>query len=65
MFIPEEEHDSHRVVEFVHLLEIGDLIDVAEINNGEILHAVGDFVEDFVLGHTCRREGELVMQKNT
>ena len=51
MFIPEEEHDGHGVVEFVHLLEVGHLVEVAEVDDGEVLDALGDAVEHFVLAH--------------
>lgn len=51
MFIPKEEHDGARVVEFVHLLEIGHLVQIAEVDDGKVLDAVGDFVEHFVLAH--------------
>lgn len=51
MFVAEEEHDGHWVVEFVHLLEIGHLVQVAEVDDGEVLDALGDAVEDLVLSH--------------
>ena len=54
MFIPEEKHDGHGVVEFVHLLEVGHLVEVAEVDDGEVFDALGDAVEDFVLGHAGR-----------
>lgn len=54
MLVSEEEHQGDRIVEFVHLLEVGDLIEVADINDGEILDSVGDFVKYFVLTHTVR-----------
>ena len=52
MLIAEEEHQRHRIVEFVHLLEVGYLVQIADVEDGEILHAVGDPVEDFILPHT-------------
>jgi hypothetical protein len=51
VFVAEEEHHGHRVVELVHLFEVGDLVEVADVDDGEVLDAVGDFVEDFVLAH--------------
>ena len=42
MFITEEEHDSHRVVELVHLLEVWDLVEIADVDDGKVLDAVGD-----------------------
>lgn len=51
MFVSEEEHESDWVVEFVHLLEVGDLIKVADVDDGKILDAIGDLVEDFILTH--------------
>lgn len=47
----EEEHDRTRVVQFVHGIEIRDTVDVADVYDGEVLDALGDFVEDFVLAH--------------
>lgn len=41
MLIPEEEHDCARVVQLVHGLEVGDLIEVANVYHGKILDAVG------------------------
>jgi hypothetical protein len=51
MFIPEEKHDGTRVVEFVHLVEIGDFIDVDEVEDGKVFAFIGYAVEDFVLFH--------------
>jgi len=51
MFIAEEEHEGNRVVKFVHLFEVGDLIEIADIDDGEVLDAVGNAVKDFVLSH--------------
>jgi hypothetical protein len=42
VLVAEEEHDGHRVVQLVHLLEIGHLVDVADVDDGEVLDAVGD-----------------------
>lgn len=36
MLIAVEEHDRHRIVELVHRVEIRDLVDVAEVDDGEI-----------------------------
>jgi len=54
VFVPEEEHDCHGIVKLVHLVEIGDLVEIANVDNSEILDSVGDAVEDFVLAHTVR-----------
>jgi len=51
VFIAEEEHDSTRVVELVHGFEIGDFVEVAEVDGAEVLDPVGDLVENFVLLH--------------
>lgn len=51
VFIPEEEHNRHGIVEFVHGLEVWHFVEIAEINRREVLHSVGDFVQDFVLRH--------------
>ena len=51
MLIAKEKHKRDRVVELVHLLEVGDLIQIADIEDSEILDAVGDPVKYFVLAH--------------
>ncbi len=52
VLVAEEEHNGARVVELVHSVEVRDLIDIAEVNGGEILDLVGNFEEDLVLTHT-------------
>ena len=52
VFVAEEEHDGHGVVELVHLVEVWHLVQIADVDDCEILDAVGDAVEDFVLAHT-------------
>lgn len=54
VLVAEEEHERHAVVEFVHLLEVGHLVEIADVDDGEVLDAVGDAVEDFVLAHAIR-----------
>jgi hypothetical protein len=54
VLVAEEEHHRDRVVQLVHLLEIGDLVQVADVDDGEVLDAVGDLVQDFVLAHAVR-----------
>ncbi len=51
MLVAEEEHEGDGVVELVHLLEVGHLVEVADVDDGEVLDAVGDLVEHFVLAH--------------
>ena len=51
VLVPEKEHQSDGVVELVHLFEVGDLVDVADVDYGEVLDAVGDLVEHFILAH--------------
>ena len=51
MLIAEEEHDGTRVVQLVHLVEVGHLVNVADVHGGKGLDLVGDFVEDLVLAH--------------
>jgi len=51
MLIPEEKHEGHWVVEFVHLLEVRYLVEVADVEDGKVFDPVGDAVEDFVLSH--------------
>ena len=51
VFVSEEEHEGARVVEFVHLVEVGDRVDVAEVDDSKVANLVGDLVENFVLAH--------------
>jgi hypothetical protein len=51
VLVSEEEHERTRVVKFVHLVEVGDLVDVAEVDDSEVADLVGDLVEDFILAH--------------
>lgn len=52
VLVAEEEHDGARVVQLVHLVEVRDLVDVADVDDREGLDLVGDLVEDLVLAHT-------------
>jgi hypothetical protein len=36
VLVPEEEHDGHGVEEFVHRVELGDFVDVAEVDYCEV-----------------------------
>ncbi|RBQ85615.1 hypothetical protein VDGD_20821 [Verticillium dahliae] len=51
VLVAEEEHDGAGVVELVELIEVGDLVNVADVADGEVLNAVLDAVEDLVLAH--------------
>jgi hypothetical protein len=68
MFVAKEEHKGDRVVKLckksvqsrnevtmihtIHLLEVGNLIKVANIDDREVLDTVGNAVQNFVLSHT-------------
>lgn len=54
VLIAEEEHDGAGIVELVHGLKIGHLVEVAKVDGAEVLHTVGDLVEHFVLRHAVR-----------
>jgi len=54
VLVAEEEHDGERVVELVHLVEVGHLVDVAEVDHGKVLDLVGDAVEYLILAHAVR-----------
>lgn len=47
----EEEHDGAGVVQFVHGVEVGHTINVADVDDGKVLDLLGDLVEDLVLAH--------------
>ena len=42
MLVAEKEHERHWIVELVHLLEVRHLIEIAYVEHGKILDAVGD-----------------------
>lgn len=45
MLIAVEEHQCATVIKLIHLVEGRDLVDVAEVENGEVPDALGDFVQ--------------------
>ena len=51
MLVAEEKHDGDRVIKFIHLVEIGDFVDINEVNDGKVFDFFGDAVEDFILFH--------------
>jgi hypothetical protein len=54
VLVPEEEHEGHIVVQFIHLVKIFHLFQITNVNDSEVLDAVCDAIEDFVLPHTVR-----------
>lgn len=54
MLVAEEEHDGARVVQLVHGFEVGHFVEVAQVDGAEVLDAVRDLVENFVLRHAVR-----------
>lgn len=42
MFVAEEEHERDWVVEFVHLLEVRHLVEIAYIEDRKVFDSVGD-----------------------
>lgn len=54
VLVAEEEEDGAGVVQLVHGVEVGDLVDVANVNGGEVAHALLNPVEYFVLAHAVR-----------
>ena len=51
MPVPKEKHDSAWVVELVHGVEVGDFLDVYDVEDGEILNGFGAFDKHFVHLH--------------
>jgi hypothetical protein len=43
VFVAEKKHHRHRIVQFVHFIEIGHFGDVYQINDGKILHFLSNF----------------------
>ncbi len=52
MFIPKEEHHRNRIVQFIHLIKVRNLVDVAEVDDGEVFDLVGDAYGELVLVHS-------------
>ena len=51
VLVAEEEHHGARVVKLIHVIEIGHLCDVHEVDNAEIAHILGEGKEHLVLLH--------------
>lgn len=54
MFIAKEEHDRHRVVQLVHAVELGHLVDVAQVHDREVLDLLRDLRQHVVLAQAVR-----------
>ena len=54
VLVPEEEHECHTVVQFIHLVKVFHLFQITDVNDSKVLDAVCDAIEDFVLAHTVR-----------
>jgi hypothetical protein len=52
VFISEKEHDCDGIIQLIHLVEIGDFVDIDKVKDGKVFAYFGDFEEDFVLLHT-------------
>jgi hypothetical protein len=52
VLVPEEEHECHSIIKFIHLVEVFHLFQITDINDSKVLDAVCDAIEDFVLAHT-------------
>ncbi|KAA8903361.1 hypothetical protein TRICI_005719 [Trichomonascus ciferrii] len=52
VFVAEKEHDTHWIVEFIHLVESRDLVNVAYINSGKVANLFGNVVQNLVHLHT-------------
>jgi len=42
VFVAEEKHYGDGVVEFIHLLEVWDLVEITDVDDGKVLDAIGD-----------------------
>ena len=51
VLVPVEEHGGARVVQLVHLVEVGHLRDVHQVAHGKVLHLLGDLVQGLVHLH--------------
>jgi hypothetical protein len=48
MFVSEEKHEGDWVIEFIHLLEVWDLVEIADVDDGEVLNTISDTWEELV-----------------
>ena len=51
VLIPVEEHGGTVVVQLVHLIKILDLVNVHHVNNGKVLHLLGNLSKNLILDH--------------
>jgi hypothetical protein len=51
VLVPKEEHASARVIQLVHLVEVGDLGYVDQIDDAKVLALFGDSEEGFIHFH--------------
>lgn len=42
MFVSEEEHEGDWIIKFIHLFKVGNLVEIANVDNGEVLDTIGD-----------------------
>ena len=55
MFVrPEEEHDGAGVVELVHLVEVGHLRDVNQVDHDKVLALLSNGIEGLIHFHASR-----------
>lgn len=52
MLVSKKEHDRHRIIQLIHLLEVRHLVQITDVYDSEILDTFGDAEEHFVLPHT-------------
>lgn len=61
LYLPPKEHDSARIIQFIHLVEIRHLLDIDDIESRKCLDLGRDFVEQFIHGHAL---GETVLAES-
>lgn len=54
LYQPEEEHDGAGVVELVHLVKVGHLSDVDQVDHHKVLALLSDRIESLVHFHAGR-----------
>lgn len=57
VLISEKEHQRDRIVQFVHLLEVGDLVEVTHVDDSEVFHPVGNALVVHVSDRKRERKG--------
>lgn len=54
MFVPEEKHNGAWIIKLIHLVEVRDAINVANVDDGKAFNFLRNLVQHLVLAHAVR-----------